>query len=67
MVDEARRAGVKPGASRAFVRNLLGEPDQVDPTSDLYDLGVAILDEQFLIIEYDDRALVTVVRVYTTN
>jgi len=34
MVGEAERAGVRPGATRAQVRALLGEPDGTDPHPD---------------------------------
>ncbi len=69
MVDDAERAGLKPGATRAFVRDLLGEPDS-DPSiavTEVYELGVAAWspDEDFLIVEYDAQGIVTRVRIRT--
>lgn len=69
MVDGAERAGVKPGATRAFVRDLLGEPDSGSSVSvtDVYELGVAAWspDEDRLIIEYGAQGVVTRVHVRT--
>jgi hypothetical protein len=60
----ARQAGVRPGASRAVVRDLLGPPDREYAAVDLYDLGGinAPLERHALRIEYDANGVVTVVK-----
>lgn len=67
MVEDAERAGLRPGASRATVRELLGLPDASDAAADVYDLGIAPFyhDDQSLVVEYNNQGVVVVVRVHT--
>ena len=55
MVAAARDAGLRPGASRAAVRGLLGEPDSTGPAADIYFLGRSRSGPSFetLRIDYD--------------
>jgi hypothetical protein len=61
MVVDAERAGVRPGASRRFVRRLLGAPDGVGPHADNYELGWEQFapDSAHLRISYNDQDVVT--------
>lgn len=67
MVGEAKRAGVRPGATRAQVRALLGEPDGTDSGGDVWFLGRSQVapDFQSLEVEYDASGVVT--RISTPN
>ncbi|CAN5283892.1 hypothetical protein BH10PSE15_BH10PSE15_14620 [soil metagenome] len=61
MVSGIEAAGVKPGASRASVREVLGEPDMQNPSQDHYYLGRAGfgIDLEQLRVDYDANGRVT--------
>lgn len=67
MVGEAKRAGVRPGTTRAQVRALLGPPDGIDTAGDIWYLGRSHVapDFQSLEVEYDASGVVT--RISTPN
>lgn len=79
MVDDAQRAGLRPGATRAFVRELLGEPDSDETDEhlpepeaggfDFYEMGVMpyFPGQEYLIVHYDEGNVVTDVRVIHDN
>lgn len=58
MIDEAQRAGVSPGAQRAFVHDLLGSPDAMRGNTDIYVLGASPYG-----VDYDGLGVVASVRV----
>lgn len=64
MVGELVAAGVKPGADRATVRALLGEPDSTGPNGDIYYLGRSSVGPSFesYHIEYSPAGVVTSAR-----
>jgi hypothetical protein len=66
MVSDAEAAGVKVGASRASIRDLLGEPDGTDPTGDVWALGYGgySMDPQSLSIDYDKNNVANKVLVH---
>jgi outer membrane protein assembly factor BamE (lipoprotein component of BamABCDE complex) len=68
MVSDAKAAGVKVGASRASIRDLLGEPDGTDPTGDVWALGFGgySMDPQSLSIDYDKNNIANKVLVHQT-
>lgn len=61
MLDDIERAGVKPGARRAFVRDLLGEPDGTDAIRDHYELGYQTFapETAYIDIIYNSDGVVT--------
>lgn len=65
MVDDAERAGIAPGARRAFVRDLLGAPDVERPNLDVYVLGASPygVDYDEFVVEYDEAGVVIRARV----
>lgn len=79
MVDDAERAGLRPGATRVFVRELLGEPDSDETDEhlpepetggfDFYEMGVMpyFPGQEYLIVHYDASDVVTDVRVIHDN
>lgn len=56
MVADAARAGVRPGATRATVRALLGEPDGTGPDGDVWFLGRSTVAPDFQSLHVDYRA-----------
>jgi hypothetical protein len=56
MLDSLEREGVRQGATKAFVRDLLGQPDQTDDTRDYYFTGPP--QHIVLVISYDARGVV---------
>lgn len=65
MVDEAVAAGLRPGAARERVRELLGAPDAEDSGGDLYYLGRQRWAPELhsLHIYYDEQGVVTLIEV----
>lgn len=63
LVEDAREAGVRPGARRADVRALLGDPDSTGPEADIWYLGRASysVDYRVLRVDYDRAGTVTAV------
>lgn len=61
MVDDVERAGLAPGARRAFVRELLGTPDVERPNVDVYVLGASPygVDYDEFVVEYNEAGVVT--------
>jgi outer membrane protein assembly factor BamE (lipoprotein component of BamABCDE complex) len=61
MVSDAKAAGVKIGATREQVRDLLGEPDSSDTSIDTWYLGRSTYapDYTTLDVYYDEKAIVT--------
>lgn len=61
MVVDAMHAGVKPGASRQFIRGLLGAPDGVGPHADNYELGYqqSAPESAYLRIQYNGQDIAT--------
>jgi hypothetical protein len=68
MVTDAEEAGVKIGAKRATVRELLGEADATDSTGDIWYLGRSTVapDYETLEILYDEKDIVKSVRIKST-
>jgi outer membrane protein assembly factor BamE (lipoprotein component of BamABCDE complex) len=61
MVSDAEAAGVKVGATRAQVRDLLGAPDSSDTAVDIWYLGQSTYapDYTTLDVYYNEKAIVT--------
>jgi hypothetical protein len=60
MITAAEHAGLRTGAPRETVRELLGEPDAETPASDIYWLGAEPtgVDCHHMVIAYDAARLV---------
>lgn len=63
LVEAARAAGVKPGATRDDIRALLGAPDSSGPEADIWYLGRDTMSVDFrrLRVDYDPAGKATAV------
>ena len=64
LVASAQAAGVRPGAPRAEIRALLGEPDSTGPEADIWYLGRGgySVDYRVLRVDYDRAGIATGVK-----
>lgn len=65
MVVDLQRVHLRAGMSRAEVQRLLGEPDQQQEFSDVYELGVSPvgIDYEYFIVDYDASGAMTQSRI----
>jgi len=68
LVTQLDEAGIRPGSTRAQVRQLLGEPDGTGPDGDSYFLGRSQygIDYESLHIAYSPQGIVTSLRTSRT-
>jgi hypothetical protein len=68
MISDARSAGVKVGTKRAIVKDLLGEADASDETTDIWYLGQSTVAPDFETLEiiYDENQIVKTITIKST-